>query len=442
MGRGARLAAVLALLSATPAWATRFPAPLAAAPVVDPDSVMDGPTIADPGPSAKAAFRKADAAVRRGLRTQAYPGAVLLVGSHDRVQYARGYGHLTWRASSGTPSPSRSLWDVASLTKVVATTGVAARLVERGALDLDAPVQRYLPQFAGPGKERVTVRMLLDHTSGLKPGIRFGAAPTRDSAWALLWAEPLQRTPGTSPVYSDLNAILLGRVLETVTGLRLDEAVQREVAEPLGLTMTRYLPPESLWTRTVPTGRDGGEPVVGIVNDRNAELLGGVTGHAGLFATGTDLAKVAQAWLAAAMGRDSSWLHPATVQRFLARTPESGSRYLGWDGRDPPGTATAAPAARPRRQTPTERAAAKVSIFGAVAGPGIFGHTGWTGTFMWMDPDTDRFVVFLTNRSYDPRRKDSFAALKLARAAVSDAVALPPPAMAAAPCRVERPVVC
>lgn len=361
-------------------------------------------------PAAEAArLRRADAAVQRALARRVFPGAVLVVGSHDRILYSRGYGRGTWSRSSRMPSPTRSLWDLASLTKVVGTAGVVARLVERGELELDAPVVRFVPEFSGLGREVVTVRMLLDHTSGLRPFLRFWAAPSRDSAYALLWHEPLVRPAGQSAVYSDLNAILLGRVIEQVTGLPLDEAVRKEVLDPLDLAQTGFRPPERAWIRAIPTGRDAGEPVVGIVNDRNAESLGGVVGHAGLFATGHDVARVAQAWLAAAIGADSSWLRPITVHRFLQRTPASGSRFLGWDGRDP------------LPDDPKEP-----SIFGAVASPCVFGHTGWTGTMMWMDPATDRFVVLLTNRSYDPKVKDSFRKLKLVRAAVSDALALRP----------------
>lgn len=231
-------------------------------------------------PLAAQTFAGVDAAVKRGIRTRAYPGAVVLIGNHEKVLYAKGYGTLTWGRRSTRPMPDSSLWDLASLTKVVGTTGVVARLVERGALDLDAPVAQYLPRFVGDGKARVTVRMLLDHTSGLKPYIRFfQAATSRDSAVSLLYNEPLTRIPGTSPVYSDLNAILLGFVVEQVTGVTLDEAVRADVVEPLALEHTFYRPPDEWIRRAVPTGRDAGEPVMGVVNDRNAEFFGGVTGQ-------------------------------------------------------------------------------------------------------------------------------------------------------------------
>lgn len=337
------------------------------------------------------------------IASEAFPGGVVLAGDDRRIRFARGYGHVTWDGTGSRPSPRSSLFDLASLTKVVATTGVMARLVERGEVDLDAPVQRYLPRFTGTGKERVTVRMLLDHTSGLKPFVRFyQVAPTRDSALTLLYAEPLSRPPDSSAVYSDLNAMLLGLVIERVTGRSLEAAVRREVLAPLHLAETRFRPPVRSWRRAVPTGRDAGEPVMGIVNDRNCDFFGGVTGHAGLFSTGTDLARVAMAWLRAARGLDSSWIHPATARRFLAARPTAGTRRLGWDSRDwslqEPGS------------------------FGTRTSAQAFGHTGWTGTQVWVDPEANRWGVLLTNRSFSPRRTDTFDAMRRARAAVTDAV--------------------
>ncbi|MGI8818592.1 MAG: serine hydrolase domain-containing protein, partial [Gemmatimonadales bacterium] len=155
-----------------------------------------------------------DAIVRQGIRQMVYPGAVVVIGRRDSVLYARGYGHFTWSPSSPVPSPDSTLWDIASITKVMGTTSAAMRLVDTRRLSLDAPVRQYLPQFAGGPKDRVTVRMLLDHTSGLRSYVPFfKQARTRDAAKALLYAEPLVRQPGNSAVYSDLNAILMGLVL-------------------------------------------------------------------------------------------------------------------------------------------------------------------------------------------------------------------------------------
>lgn len=380
-------------------------------------------TTAIPGDSAEAAGRRApsvvderaleaiDATVEAGIRRGIYPGAVVIVGRGDEILHARGYGRLTWKAGSAVPSPDSTLWDIASLTKVVGTAGVAARLVDRGILDLDAPVSRFLPRFQGGGKERVTVRMLLDHTSGLKSYIPFfKRVKTREQALDLLFAEPLKRVPGDSAVYSDLNAVLLGMVLERAGGLSLDSLVAREVTGPLGMSDTRFRPERALHPRIAPTGVYRGTPMVGLVNDANAALLGGVAGHAGLFATGRDLARYAQTWLRLGAGDGArtadtagAWVRPSTVGRFLSVNASAGTRLLGWDTRD-------------------TLLVDGPSVFGSLVSQATYGHTGWTGTELWMDPSHDLFLVFLTNRSFDPRVAESIKELRTVRAEVSDAV--------------------
>src|SRR4051812_29449488 len=182
-----------------------------------------------------------DDVVRQGIKRGIYPGAVVVIGRRDSVLYARGYGHFTWSPTSPAPSPDSTLWDIASITKVVGTTGAAMRLVDSGRLQLDAPVRLYLPRFAGGAKNAVTVRMLLDHTSGLRAYVPFfKQAKTRDAAISILYSEPLIRSPGEKPVYSDLNAILLGLLLESVSGMPLERLVAREVFNPLQLSETSY----------------------------------------------------------------------------------------------------------------------------------------------------------------------------------------------------------
>jgi CubicO group peptidase (beta-lactamase class C family) len=332
-----------------------------------------------------------------------FPGAVLVIGNRDSVLVAQGYGHLTWNPASPVPSAEGTIWDLASLTKVVASTSVAARLVDRGALDLDARVARYFPEFTGGGRERVTVRMLLDHTSGLPAWLAlWREAPSRDAGVARIASEPLRRPPGTSAVYSDLNAILLGAVLERAGGASLDVLVQHEVVEPLGLVATGYRLPPPARARSAPTSREPGLIVRGEVHDLNAAFLGGVSGHAGLFSTGQDLARVAQAWLGNGSVAGRQWISRETVALFLRGSPESGTRLIGWDT---PDTAMVQP-----------------SSYGERPRPGTYGHTGWTGTQMWIDPENDRFVVLLTNRAYEPRIRKTFDAMREVRTAVADAV--------------------
>jgi CubicO group peptidase (beta-lactamase class C family) len=348
-------------------------------------------------------FAALDAAVQQGITAGIYPGAVVVVGRANMILYSKGYGRFTWVRSSTVPDPATSLWDLASITKVVGTTTAAAVLVDEGRLDLDAPVSSYLPEFRGNGKDRVTVRMLFDHTSGMPAyASLWREASTRDEALRRLFSVPLVQQPGLSAHYSDLNAMLAGLVVEKVSGERLDIFANSAVFRPLGMSATTYRPAPRDRTRVVPSATFRGRPVAGVVNDQNARVLGGVAGHAGLFSTGLDLARFAQGWLRDSTQASLPWLAPATLSRFFERTAASGSRALGWD-------------------TP-ENTDTSVSMYGHCATATTVGHTGWTGTALWLDRSQDLFVVFLTNRSYAPRRpKQSFTELKLVRAKVSDA---------------------
>ena len=346
------------------------------------------------------------ALVQRGIRQGVYPGAVVVIGRRDKVLYSRGFGHLTWARNAPRPSPTTTLWDLASLTKVMATASSVMVLVDRGAVLLDAPVALYLPRFVGEGRERVTVRMLLDHTSGLPAYLAFHRlVTTRDSAIALLYRQPLVREPGKAELYSDLNAILLGLLVESVSSESLDAFAAREVMQPLGLTRTVFAPAISTGASVAPSRRVGGRPVAGRVNDDNAFLFGGVAGQAGLFSTGSDVARFAQHWLRQGTVGSGHWVAPATMQEFLRRSAPAGSpggRALGWD-------------------TPTGGGDTR-SIYGTRPGAGTYGHTGWTGTMVWIDPGRDLFMVFLTNRSLDPRARRSLTAMRDIRSALSNLV--------------------
>ena len=354
-------------------------------------------------PALGQSFAEIDDAVREGIQKGIYPGAVVIVGRRDSVLYARGYGNYTWSLSSPVPDPDSTLWDIASITKVVSTTSAAMRLVDQHKLDLDAPVRRYLPRFSGGLKSQVTVRMLLDHTSGLKSYVPFYVKARRKRARTidLLYAQPLVRAPGDSAEYSDLNAILLGLVLEKVSGIPLDQLARREVFGPLGMTQTMYRPPPSLRRRIVPSGMWRGQPVPGDVNDQNAVAMGGVAGHAGVFSTGMDLARYATVWLRSGVGPKGPWVTPTTLRRFLSKGPNSGARLLGWD-------------------TP-EYKPDEPSVFGTLISDAAYGHTGFTGTELWIDPTRDLYLVFLTNRAFDPRVRESLKELKVVRASLSDA---------------------
>lgn len=358
-----------------------------------------------PGALAAQRFASLDSAVRAGVRSGTFPGAVVVVGRSDTILHATGYGHYTWSNRTRVPDPATSLWDIASLSKVVATTSAIAILVDRGELDLDAPVSSYLPEFFGSGKDKVTVRMLLDHTSGL-PAWSTLSAPgvTPQLAVRRLLAVELQREPGRVAQYSDVNAMLAALVVERAAGQRLDRFAEEMVFGPLGMLATLFRPAPADQLRAVPTERrPDGSSVVGVVQDPNARALGGIAGNAGVFSTGIDLAQFAQRWLRVLRDGDSTWLRPATASRFLVRTPLSGTRALGWD-------------------TPSSPTDSLPPLYGACATPTTLGHTGWTGTLLWIDPEADLFVILLTNRSYAPRRGiKSFDDIRLVRATVSDA---------------------
>ena len=354
-------------------------------------------------PAAGQSFAEVDAAVRDGIQRGLYPGAVVIIGRRDSILYTRGYGHYTWNPSSRVPDVDSTLWDVASITKVVATAATTMRLVDQGRLDLDAHVRRYLPRFSGGLKNQVTVRMLLDHTSGLKSYVPIYQRARRSRARAvdILYAQPLLRAPGDSAEYSDLNALFLGMVIEKVTGVTLDKAASAEVFKPLEMSQTMYRPPARLKRRIVPSGMWRGRPVPGDVNDQNAVVFGGVAGHAGVFSTAGDLALFAQTWLRGGAGPHGTWVKRQTVDQFLTRGPRTGTRMLGWDTPDLEGE--------------------EPSIYGTLISRAAYGHTGFTGTELWVDPTHDLFLVFLTNRAFDPKIRDSLKELKLVRTAVSDA---------------------
>ncbi len=347
-----------------------------------------------------------DALVLDGIRRGAYPGAALVVGRHDTILFAKGYGRLTWAPRSAAADPDSTLWDLASLTKVVATTTALMLLVERGRVELDAPARRYLPEFT---VAEITVRHLLTHTSGLRATLPL-YREARDSAEALrmvLAATPLV-PPGTRMVYSDLNAILLGEIVRRAGwGGPLDAFATRDIFVPLGLHQMVFRPPRRLARRIAPTGVWRGTPVAGTVNDPNAAKLGGVAGHAGLFASASDVARFAQFMLGdGALPGGPRLLKAETVRAFtrvaVPARRGSSARTLGWEA------------------LPTGE---EVSSAGTRFGPHSYGHTGWTGTSLWIDPDRDLFVVLLTNRAYAPRARRSFTVLKEVRGGVADAAA-------------------
>ncbi len=336
------------------------------------------------------------------LRSQvdsAFPGAVIAVGRHDTVLLLSAVGH--YGVDDPRPVTTETVYDLASLTKVIGLTTACMMLVGEGKLDLDAPVQRYVPAFRGANKERVTIRHLLTHSSGL-PAWRplYIEATTRTVAFAMADTTPLLRQPGDTFVYSDLGAMVLTQVVEGLTGQRLDAYLDAHEFKPLGMTSTRFLPPSEWRNRIAPTERSqDGTIILGTVHDENAWKLGGVSGHAGLFSTGPDLARFAR-WLLTAWSKDSGRVRGFTKRQDI---PPGSSRALGWD-------------------TPSENSSA-----GTKLGAHAFGHTGFTGTSIWIDPDKDLFIILLTNR-VNPTRENNRIGRVRPRVAdlVVDALTPPP----------------
>jgi CubicO group peptidase (beta-lactamase class C family) len=340
-----------------------------------------------------------DRAVADGISAGAFPGAVVVIGTGDTVLFAEGYGHFTYSWDSPVPDPDSTLYDLASLTKVVATTAAVIKLVDRGLVDLTAPVQHYLPDFQGEGKELVTVRHLLEHRSGLRAFLPLNElTSTPAEARQRVMAEPLRWAPASRVEYSDLNAILLGWLVEDVSGVALDEFAAKEVFAPLGMSQTGYRPSRNRTRRMAPVGLWRGHVIAGELHDQNAVRLGGVSGHAGLYSTGSDLARYAQMYLN--HGRDEQGgqaFRSETISLFTRRGP--GNRALGWEMRD----------------------TTDVANTGTLLSSSAFGHGGYTGTSIWIDPARDLFVVILTNRVFAPRTRRSISTLKAIRARVADA---------------------
>jgi CubicO group peptidase (beta-lactamase class C family) len=344
----------------------------------------------------------------RALADSAFPGAYAAVGTRDGVVAEYGAGRIDWAADAPRPD-ARTLWDLASLTKVVGTTSAVLQLVGAGRVALDAPVQRYLPEWAGPAKARITVRHLLSHTSGL-PAWRplYKEATSPGSALALVLATTPDTAPGVRHVYSDLNFILLGTLVARVAGRPLDAYLAERVFAPLGMADTRYRPPAAERARTAPTEYDPWRQrlVRGEVHDENAYALGGVAGHAGIFSTGADLARLAQAYLnggraaGARISKDTAAGPRVFDARALAQftRPQDTTvsrRALGWE-------------------TPTGGNSA-----GHYLSPRAFGHTGFTGTSLWVDPGRGVFVLLLTNRVNPTRMNTKIGRV---RVALADAV--------------------
>ncbi|MBI1810100.1 MAG: serine hydrolase [Gemmatimonadetes bacterium] len=342
-----------------------------------------------------------DRVILRGITAGGFPGASVIVGRKGATVVSKGFGHLGWTKDSPVVLPDRTIYDLASLTKVVGTTTAAMVLFDEGKLALDEKVTHYVPGFTGGLKDSVTVRQLLMHRGGLPAGRDLWRhAHTPEEARQMVLDVPLEYKPGTGFIYSDLGADILGMVVESASGERLDAFLQERVFGPLGMTDTGFRPADSLVYRIAPTevSPPRGYPLRGEVHDENAFALGGVAGHAGLFGTASDLAVFAQMMLNGGSYDGTRIIADSTIKLFTARA--AGSRALGWEvGEGHHGA-------------------------GAYLGENAFGHTGFTGTSMWIDPEREMFVILLTNRVHAAKARRPAKVISDVRADLADAAAL------------------
>ena len=320
-----------------------------------------------------------DSIVRTGIAEGAAPGAVVAVGRYGRIVHMRGYGTLDY-APASPAADATSLYDLASLTKVVATTTLAMILEEEGRLDLSRTARSYLPEFDAPDKAAITIRMLLTHSGGLEAGAPLYTQHRGRAAYlAQINARPLRSVPGTATVYSDWDMVVLQAIIERITGTPLDQLAADRIFRPLGMRDTQFTPnvaDTALLRRIAPTAIDStrGGLLHGVVHDGNAWAIGGVTGHAGLFSSARELSIFSQMLLNGGTYDGARILSPTTVARWTTRQDHTSSRALGWD-------------------TPAPAASA-----GRYFSPRSFGHTGFTGTSIWIDPERGVFAVLLMNR--------------------------------------------
>jgi beta-N-acetylhexosaminidase len=367
---------------------------------------------------AEAGLQSAYDVLEKAIAAKAFPGATLAIGYRGKVAI-HAFGHLSYDAKSPA-TVANTMYDIASLTKVVATTTIVAKLAEGDfpvPLDLDAKVERYLPEWTATSEKRltnlfrenpdelawrhkVTVRNLLTHTSGL-PAFKeyWRTSHGREESLARIFAEPLEYEPGTKEVYSDLGIILLTEIIERLTGKPLDTLANTSIFSPLDMKSTMFRPPQKFWPAIAPTEFDTQlrhKLIQGEVHDENAYVLGGISGHAGLFSTAPDLAAFCQMLLNGGAYAHHRILRRSTVAQFTKpQELSNGTRTLGW-------------------AVPTEGGSS-----GHYFSTHSFGHTGFTGTSIWIDPDRQLFVVLLTNRVHPTRENTQ---IQQVRPALHDAV--------------------
>lgn len=315
-----------------------------------------------------------DGLVDAALANKQMPGCVVLVGSQGKIAWLKAYGERT----AGTPMTTDTLFDLASLTKPIATGTAVMKLIEENKIELQQPVAKYLPEFAQNGKDKITIEHLLTHQGGLIADNALGDYQKGiETAWERIFALKPLAEPGERFIYSDVGFEVLGKLVERVSGQTLNDFTKTQIFQPLGMAETGYLPPAELHARAAPTQKRNDRWMQGEVHDPRAYLLGGVAGHAGLFSTAEDLAVYAQMLVRQGEYAGVRVLEAKTIdEMFRARpVPGGNKRALSWDAR---------------------------SGFSSNRGQGMsdsaVGHGGFTGTVIWIDPELDLFYILLSNR--------------------------------------------
>jgi CubicO group peptidase (beta-lactamase class C family) len=354
------------------------------------------PQLADNLARQDAVFARAFSVLGAAIAARGFPAAVTAVTSRGRLVALKAFGRFTFEPESPSIAED-TIFDLASVSKVVATTAMAMSLYERGELDLDSVVRNIIPEFAGndPRRDEVTLRMLLAHSSGLPAYEKlFEQAQTPNQLLRRAYATPLSAEPGSVAAYSDIGFMILGEVLARLAGEDLDRFCQSNIFGPLGMTNTCFRPPQPLRASIPPTANDTWfrhRIIQGEVHDENASVMGGVAGHAGVFSSARDLAVFAESMLSGRLARRE------TVALFTRRDTLviGSSRALGWDTPSAP------------------------SQSGSYFSRSSFGHLGYTGTSLWIDPERQLTVTLLTNRTWPDNRNQ---AIQQVRPAFHDAI--------------------
>jgi len=352
-------------------------------------------------PVKNSSFLVLDSVVEQAIQNHEVPGAVLLVGHDGHVIYRKAFGNSSLEPTRA-PMAIDTIFDIASLTKVVATTTAVMQLVDQGRVRLNDPVVKYIPEFGQNDKSDITVRDLLTHHSGLAPDLDLVHPWTgRDVAFQMAFASMPIAPPGARFVYSDVNFIVLGALVERVSGISLDSYCAQDIFVPLGMSHTRFRPPAEWLRQIAPTEYDEhGQMLHGVVHDPTARRMGGVAGHAGVFSAADDLAKFAQFLL-----DGGPVLSPLAIQKMTSpqQPPTSPAiRGFGWDIDSP-----------------------LSSNRGELLPVGSFGHTGFTGTSLWIDPSTRTYIILLTNAVH-PRGGKAISLRAKVATAVAAAIPLTP----------------